>query len=380
MSGPGADRVSSSPPPDAGASAPALKDMFDATRFRAVARLVSDLEQGFDSKRFLTFSLDGLEPLSLMQRLRRMTEALHASLPGTYRQNLAVLKKLAPQIDKAFITLVLPDYVALHGLDDFAASMEALKFFTVFGSAEFAVRPFLKQDLPHTLAVMETWSRDENEHVRRLASEGCRPRLPWSFQLDAILADPDLVAPILENLKSDPSLYVRKSVANHLNDHTKKHPDWVLEKLSGWPLENPRTAWIARHALRTLIKKGDARALALTGATPDTRVSLQHLAVQPERLHLGERLDISFQLTSLAPGPQRLVVDYAVHYVKKSGGTSAKVFKLKEVDLPAGETLTLSRSQVIRDFTTRTHHPGRHVVEIMVNGTVHGQAGFELLR
>ncbi len=130
----------------------------------------------------------------------------------------------------------------LYGHDDFEASMEALKFFTRFGSSEFAVREFLKRDLPRTLAVMEVWSRDGDEHVRRLACEGCRPRLPWSFQLGALIADPAPVVPILENLKADPSLYVRKSVANHLNDITKKHPDWVMDRLTDWPLENSPTA------------------------------------------------------------------------------------------------------------------------------------------
>ena len=196
-----------------------------------------------------------------------MTDCLHATLPANYHAALDRLRALAPRIDKAFVTLVLPDFVGCSGLDHFDASMAALKFFTPFGSSEFAIREFLRRDLKRTLGVMLQWSLDKDEHVRRLASGGCRPRLPWSFRLAALTADPTPVLPILENLKTDPGLYVRKSVANHLNDMTKTHPESVLELLRGWPLENPPTAWIARHALRTLIKSGHPAALHLIGAT-----------------------------------------------------------------------------------------------------------------
>jgi 3-methyladenine DNA glycosylase AlkC len=246
--------------------APALKEMFNAARFRAIAKEVTALYPRFDTNSFLARSLAGLDHLTLTQRLRRMTACLRTTLPPNYRRALGILNRLAPRIDRGFTTLFLPDFVGLYGLDDFETSMEALRYFTTFGSSEFAVREFLRRDLARTLTVMETWSRDPDEDVRRLASEGCRPRLPWSFRLDALTADPSPVIPILENLRDDPSLYVRKSVANHLNDIAKDHPSWVLDRMERWPLESPRTAWIAKRALRTLIKKGDRRALAVIGA------------------------------------------------------------------------------------------------------------------
>lgn len=364
----------------ASTTAPALKDIFNTDRFRHVAKETAAVHPRFDAARFLEQALPGLDPLTLMQRLRRMTESLHATLPADYKKSVTILRKLAPRINSSFVTLVLPDYVGLYGLDDFDTSMEALKFFTAFGSSEFAIREFLRRDQERTLAVMQIWSRDKSEHVRRLASEGSRPRLPWSFRLDALMADPGLAAPILENLKADDSLYVRKSVANHLNDITKTHPDWVLERLEGWPLENPHSAWIARHALRTLIKQGDRRALAVIGAGKKAAVQLHDFSVSPKKLRLGERLDLSFRLESKARSSQRLVVDYAIHYVKKSGASSAKVFKLKELTLGAGETVLLTRSQVIRDFTTRVHHAGHHAVDIVVNGERMAEGGFHLLR
>jgi 3-methyladenine DNA glycosylase AlkC len=361
-------------------TAPALKDIFDRARLRHIAAQVAAVYPRFDDKRFLSLALAGLDELSLMQRLRRTSECLHATLPGDYRKAIAILRELAPRINNSFVTLVLPDYVGLYGRDDFDASMEALKFFTAFGTSEFAVREFIRQDPQRTLAVMKTWAEDESEHVRRLASEGSRPRLPWSFRLDALMAEPELAAPILDALKADSSPYVRKSVANHLNDITKLHPEWVLRRLKSWPLQDPHTAWIARHALRTLIKRGDKQALGVIGAGKKAAVDISGFSVSPKKLTLGERLNLSFTLRSTSRQSQRLVVDYAVHYVKKAGHSSAKVFKLKELDLGAGESVQLSRSQVVRDFTTRVHHAGRHEVDIVVNGERLASGFFELLK
>ena len=358
--------------------APALKEMFDAARFRQVARELTLIDPAFDAGRFLKCALHGLDALSLMQRLRRMTESLHATLPAHFHEALERLRLLAPKIDKSFVTLVLPDFVGCYGRHEFEASMAALKFFTVFGSSEFAIREFLRMDQTRTLNVMRQWSLDENEHVRRLASEGCRPRLPWSFQLLSLVADPRPVLLILENLKADPSLYVRKSVANHLNDITKTHPEWVLELLRSWPLENPHTAWIARHALRSLIKQGHPGALSLIGATGKAQVTQPMLTLRPDQLGLGGSFTLCLELQSASEHTQRLVVDYAVHYVKKSGTASAKVFKWKELNLNPGETVLLSRRQTIRNLTTRIHYPGWHRLEILINGETLAETGFTL--
>lgn len=358
---------------------PELKHLFDEARYRRMADDLAEVQPGFDRKRFLAHTLEGLAERSLLQRLRRTSEAMRATLPEEFPKALAVLRKLAPRIEHNFVTLVLPDYVGLYGLDDFERSMEALKFFTRFGSSEFAIREFLRLDLPRTLAVMETWSRDADEHVRRLASEGCRPRLPWSFKLRELIADPSPVRPILENLRADPSLYVRKSVANHLNDITKDHPEWVLERIAGWDLADERTAWIAKRALRTLIKQGDRRALGVIGAGQKAEVAVESFTVSPAKVKLGGRVTLDLVLRSTGKAPQKWVVDYAVHYVKQSGGTSAKVFKWKEATVGAGAALSLTKSQRIQDFTTRKHHPGRHVVAVTVNGEKVAEGAFELL-
>lgn len=358
--------------------ASALKEMFNEVRYRKMACDVAAVFPKFDQRNFLRLTLPGLKPLALLQRLRRATEALRATLPQDYAAALKVLHDVAPRWGEGFTALVLPDFVGLYGRDDFARSLDALKFFTQFGSSEFAIREFLRLDLTRTLRVMTKWSRDENEHVRRLASEGCRPRLPWSFKLRELIVDPSPVAPILENLRADPSLYVRKSVANHLNDITKDHPAWVLDRIGGWDLENKHTAWIAKRALRTLIKKGNRCALGVIGAGDRAQIRLDAFTVSPARIALGDELTISCQLTSTTREPQKLVVDYAIHYVKQSGAGSAKVFKWKELPLAPGETLILTKRQRIRDFTTRKHHAGRHAVDLMVNGERFAEAMFDL--
>lgn len=198
------------------------------------------------------------------------------------------------------------------------------------------------------------------------------------FKLRELIVDPSPVRPILENLRADPSLYVRKSVVNHLNDITKDHPDWVLERIAGWDLADERTAWIAKRALRTLIKQGDRRALGVIGAGKKAKVRVDKFTIYPGKLKLGGRVMLELRLRSTAKRSQKLVVDYAVHYVKKSGETSAKIFKWKEVTVVAGTVLALTKQQRIQDFTTRKHHPGRHVVEVMVNGDCLAEASFVL--
>jgi 3-methyladenine DNA glycosylase AlkC len=257
--------------------------------------------------------------------------------------------------------------------------MDALKYFTTFGSAEFAIRYFLRKDLQRTLAVMHDWSLDDNEHVRRLASEGSRPRLPWSFRLEQIQADPRLATAILDNLKADGSVYVRKSVANHLNDITKDHPDWVLDLIEGWSLDNKHTAWIARHALRSLIKQGNQRALAIIGAGGKPEVEITAVKVTPAEIALGEKITLSFSVKSTVEASQRLVIDYAIDYVKANGSTSTKVFKLKALTLPGKATECVARSQQIKELTTRKHYAGRHAVHILVNGERLASSAFEIL-
>lgn len=361
-------------------SAPALKDIFDRARFAHIATEAAAVVPGFDRDRFVALATDGLESMGIMERMRRTAEALNATLPDGYPRQLSILRDLGPRVGHSFAAVALSEYVALYGRHDFDRSMRALADLTRYGSSEFAVRHFLVADFDRAITIMLKWADDENEHVRRLASEGSRPRLPWSFHLRNLVADPSPTLPLLDALKADDSLYVRKSVANHLNDIGKDHPARLVAVVSGWQRDDARTAWISRHALRTLIKKGDADALAIVGATGEAQVAVERFDVTPASIALGDRISITAALRSTGDRSQRLVVDYAIHYVKKNGTASPKVFKLKVLDLAPGARAELSIGQTVRDFTTRTHQAGRHGIDLLVNGRTLARAAFELER
>lgn len=363
--------------PEDSDSPPQLKDWFDEARYRAIAKELAGISPKFRADDFMKSVLDGLKDRSLMQRVHQCAVAVDAALPGTYQQKVRALQKLAPRIGHEFVTIFLGDFVATYGLDDFDFSMEALRFFTVFGTAEFAVRPFIVADQERALKTMHAWTADPDEKVRRLASEGSRPRLPWGLRLQALVRDPEPTAKILEALKDDDSLFVRRSVANHLNDITKDHHDYVLQRLGTWDLERENLRWIAKHACRTLIKRGHPGALKLFGFGRKAEITAK-LEASPARLALGQRLTLTAGLASTSSRPQRLAIDYVVHYVKASGGSAEKVFKWTECDLPAHAEIELVKSQVVRDFTTRKHYPGRHRVELQINGERVAETEFDL--
>ncbi len=356
-----------------------MKNWFNKAFYRRTAKQLAGLHLRFDADRFLSHALDGLDQRELMARLNRTAEAFHAALPLSFAEQLDVLRAHAPQIGHNFIGIWPSAHVAAQGLKQPDLALPALRDFTRYGSAEFAVRPFLVRDLPGTLAVMREWAHSDDEHVRRLASEGSRPRLPWGLRLQALVADPSATLPLLSALRADPALYVRKSVANHLNDITKDHPERVLDFVADWDRSDARTAWIVKHGLRTLVKKGHPRALALFGAGSAAKIETT-ISTRPKRIHLGDTLEISATLASTARRAQELIVDYVVHYARASGRASEKVFKWTTLTLAPGETVVLTKRQTIRDFSTRKHHPGAHGVELQVNGRRVARAAFLLAK
>lgn len=355
-----------------------LKEMFNHEFYRHFSNAFGEADKNFNADAFFTEVTHGMEALSLNGRLRNTSLMLKKHLPDDYKKAVDILYNTAPFLRSGYTALVLPDFVALYGKGHFDLSMEALRYFTTLGSAEFAIREFLKTDLAKTLDVMHKWAEDKNPHVRRLASEGSRPRLPWSFKLEEIIKQPSLTQRILEKLNADEELYVRKSVANHLNDHSKDNTAYMLQLVKSWDKQHKHTAWIIKHAVRTLIKKGNEEALMIFGFGNDARVQLQSLTVDKTALQLGDSLQFSFGLVSEGTDPQKLVIDYAIHYAKASGSNSRKVFKLKEITILPGEQIAISKKQLFQDLTTRKHYSGKHVLEILVNGKVLGSTEFNL--
>lgn len=356
-----------------------LKEMFNKPFYKQFAAEVAHVYKDFNVKQFLADVLENIEALSLNQRLRNTSVVLKKYLPDNYKTSVGILTDLAPNARRGYTSLVFPDFVGLYGHDDFDVSMKALKYFTQFGSSEFAIREFLKRDFYKTVKVMQQWAKDKDPHVRRLASEGSRPRLPWSFKLDEVIKNPEATASILDVLKNDDELYVRKSVANHLNDISKENADYMIALINGWDQSQPNTAWIIKHASRTLIKKGHADSLSVFNFEKNVKVSIEHFKLKKSTLVLGDYLEFSFDLVSEKITEQKLVVDYVIYYRKKSGELSPKVFKLKELVLLPKQRLSITKKQMFKDFTTRKHNGGEHRLEIQVNGKIIESRLFKLL-
>lgn len=356
-----------------------LKEMFNLAFYESFAKEFSNADKNFNPEKFLKEVTENMADLSLNQRMRRTSEALKLNLPSDFQKSMRIMEKVIPNTRRGYTNLVFPDFVGLYGHDHFDISMEALKFFTKFGSSEFAIREFLKRDFNKTIKVMQIWAKDKDHHVRRLSSEGSRPRLPWSFKLDEVIKNPSVTKSILEALKTDDELYVRKSVANHLNDITKENPDYMLDLINSWDKKHTSTAWIIKHASRSLIKKGHAGSLSVFDFEKNVKVRIENFKLDKAKIKLGESLKFEFDLISEKTKNQKLVVDYIIHYRKKSGALSAKVFKLKEIDLKAKEIIHISKSQTFKDFTTRKHFAGLHELDIQVNGKVIDKKNFVIL-
>lgn len=355
-----------------------LKEMFNHRFYVTFATAFENADKHFNGKQFIKEVTRDLDTLSLNERLRNTSVVLRQHLPVDYSKAVAILFKAIKESPRGYTALVFPDFVGRYGKDHFELSMEALKYFTTFGSSEFAIREFLKVAPEKVLRVMKTWSEDHNPHVRRLASEGSRPRLPWSFKLDAVIKNPALTRDIIEQLKADEEVYVKKSVANHLNDISKDNPDYMIRVLKSWGTTNPHTAWIIKHASRSLIKKGHKDSLDIFNFEKRVKVRIEKFRFAASRIQLGETLQFAFDIVSEKAAPQKLVIDYAIHYPKSAGSISRKVFKLKEITLLPDQRLHIIKKQVFKDFTTRKHYPGKHSIEIIINGKTLAEKNFHL--
>ncbi len=348
--------------------ADALKDMFNKKFYEQLALEFNKVDKQFHPTKFTQDVLKGIDELSLNQRMRNTSVVLKKHLPSDYKKAIEVMNEVVPHFKSHYTSFLFPDFVGLYGHNDFNTSIQALKYYTQFSSSEFAIREFLKRDFNKTIKIMYKWAEDKNHHVRRLASEGSRPRLPWSFNLVEIAKNPEFTKPILETLKQDKELYVKKSVANHLNDFSRINPDWMLKFINTWDKKNADTAWIIKHASRTLIKKGHPESLAVFDFEKNAKIQLNNLKLNKSKIKLGESLEFSLDLISEKTKSQKLVVDYAIHYCKKSGELSPKVFKLKELNLKPKEEVNISKKHPFKDFSTRKHYAGKHILELMING------------
>lgn len=356
----------------------------------AVERIIDALQSSgarFSEESFRRDALCSLAHLELKDRVRHLITVMSVHLPSSFPETAYILGEIKdhwPDKDHDdnlyyFAAWPLVDYVAKHGLNHPHIALPLLRYLTPLFTAEFAIRSFLDVHPEETYSQMLMWCLDSDEDVRRLASEGIRPRLPWGKQLPRYIKDPAPVISLLENLKDDPSDYVRRSVANNLNDISKDHPELVIETCKAWQSEKVvAREWIIRHATRTLVKQGHPRVFPLLGFTARPKIEVQTPTLSTGHLLLGQSLGFETHICSTSPENQYVVIDYAVHYVKANGQTTAKVFKWKNLRIKAGQTVTLEKSHRFKKITTRRHYQGTHQIELLVNGKHASATSFEL--
>ena len=367
-----------------------FKEFLNESVVRQLGQIFARVYAGFEEEKFCTDALPGLQSLELKERAYHIMKALDVRLPRDFGDFSEIIltslhpsesssedgAEFGPEGVMGFAAWPVTDLVTERGIGVPDEALPLLKEVTKRFSAEFAVRPFLDQHTEKTLTIFEDWAGDGNHHVRRLVSEGSRPRLPWGMQLKKFVAEPEKILPLLEILKDDSEEYVRRSVANSLNDIAKDHPDMVAEIAAGW-LKNAdkNRKRLVKHACRTLIKQGHKGALAAFGYGPVSGLQCD-LKINTPSVEYGGGL--GFEAVFHGGGEaQKVMVDYAIHFVKANGKTAPKVFKWKDTKL-AGGRLSAMRNHGIKPITTRKYYPGEHMLEIFVNGVSVATAAFEL--
>lgn len=350
-----------------------FKNIYNEKEIVKLANAITQVYPKFQKEVFIDSLInESWEAKELKERIRAISLSLGEFLEENYLQSLEILKQVHGNFNGLF-HLVFPDFVEVFGLEQYEASIEALRVFTSQCSSEFAVRPFLVK-YPEFIEVFKRWAEDENEHVRRLASEGCRPRLPWGMALQKYKKDPTKVLEVLEILKDDESEYVRKSVANNLNDISKDNPHIAKEVFKKWYGDSKNRNWIVKHGARTLLKAGDQEVLELFGYGSDG-IEVRNLAAN-QKIKMGDYLDFSFDIFSKKP-LGKLRIEYKLGFVRQNDKINYKVFKISEREV-LDRALKVQKSHHFKEVTTRKYYNGIHTLSIVINGKEFGVCEFEL--
>lgn len=347
---------------------------------RTIAEMIKQVYPEFNVDGFMDHVMDEFLSLNLMDRGKKIAYSLHEYLPESYPEAVLILLKSIDSKSESgsiagpmssFMLMPHTHFVATFGLDHFEESMHAQFILTQRFTAEFSIRPFLERHTEATLERLGEWTSHPSEHVRRLVSEGTRTRLPWASRLPKFQKNPLPVLELLEQLKDDESEYVRRSVANNLNDIGKDNPELLFKTARRWiedADENRRK--LIRHALRVVIKNGDPEALDIMGFGEQPNIEITNADITPSEVHVGKSIKINFTVKNLGPKTQSLLIDFRIHYVKANGKSNPKVFKLKEIELSPQKMYQLSKKVSLAEMTTRTHYPGIHQVDVLINGKI----------
>ena len=361
-----------------------LKDIYSPEFYVRLGDGLAKVVDNFDRPAFerAIFS-PAFADMELKQRMTHTIEVIADLFPADYADAIECLEALVDALraaghhEQSFEYMFLPEFIETRGLDHFDLSIDAFEFVTRFTSCEFAVRPFIHRYGQAMLDRMLGWSRHPHEMVRRLASEGSRPRLPWAMALPALKRNPSPLLPILDNLKQDPSETVRRSVANNLNDISKDNPDFVIDRVRAWQGHAGTTDALLKHACRSLLKQGDPQTLALFGYDA-SGIEVGGFVVDTPTVRFGESLDFQFRIENQGKDNKLIRLEYAVYHLKKNGSLAPKVFKISERELAAGARDFVERKHRIKPITTRKYYAGEHRVAVIVNGRETESIAFQL--
>lgn len=363
-----------------------LKNLYSKVYVDSLLDSLSQVDPSIDKKGFkkTVFNTDW-EQYELKQRMRRLAVVLNQYLFNDYKKDIDLivrwvhLLKAQSKTGQSFEYLFLAEYVDMFGQQDVDVSLKAIEEITQFTSCEFAIRSFIINEPKKVMAYMLRWSKHKHVNVRRFSSEGCRPRLPWGTAIKAFKKDPSMVLPILENLKNDSELYVRKSVANNLNDIAKDNPQLVIELIQKWKGTSAHTDWILKHGSRTLLKKANAEVLALFDLNTTLTCNVVEFSLVKTKIKLGDTLQFSFTLNPILKKSTKLRIEFAVYYVKSTGKSSRKLFKITENTFEKGQQVSYTKNLSFKDLTTRKHYAGNHKISLVVNGNELAELDFMLL-
>lgn len=364
-----------------------MKEGLNLAAAKRIAEAISQVYPDFAVEQFLQQINSGLSSLELKQRVDHFIEALASYLPKDFAACHHIFIQLKPHWNygdpedalRSFAAWPVTDFVAKYGIDSPDLAFECLHYLTSLFSAEFAIRPFIQKYPELSNNYLKQWAIDEDHHVRRLTSEGTRPRLPWGIRLQEFCQDPTPNLALLEQLKDDDSEYVRRSVANHLNDIAKDNADIVITVCKGWRTDaSANTQWVIKHACRSLIKSGNAEVFPLLGFTESPAVKVSALSLTNSELTLGDSLNFNVQLTSTSTSKQKLVIDFVIYHMKANGQLSPKVFKLKELTLKGKDSIELTKQHKMKAISTRKYYSGKHQIAIQVNGKEYTVKDFNL--
>ncbi len=360
-----------------------LKDVYSPSFLKKLSLSFKKKLKNFDENLFVkTVTAYPWKALGLKVRMTRIADGLYQQLPKDFSKACPLLLKVAPEFT-GLSGLIFPHYVELYAdrKKNRLLALKALLELTEYSSSEFAIRPFII-DQPQKMAqFMLDLTSHKNEHIRRLASEGIRPRLPWGQALHYFKKDPTLLLPILSALKNDDSLYVRKSVANHLNDICKDNPKVIIELTQRWMNNHPtvHTQWIVKQGLRSLVKSGDVQALKILGFKPQKNVQLKKMSLKRKIVPMNQALEFEFELVNESSTAKPLIIDYIIYHQKSNGQLQPKVFKLTQKQIGGHEGLTFKKKHSFRLITTRKYYRGKHALSILINGQESSLNYFELL-